>query len=125
MSAVETLDGPPIPKIKHGALVFDRQGPHAAKNDCVAFLTERGFSIGVWQVGAPCAVVFGHVFIPKWGDLAIHERQRLHGLIMGDGYRGPLVVKLTSSAPQAARDAIDITTNREPEEPHSKEEAHV
>uniref|UniRef100_UPI001952CDD2 hypothetical protein n=1 Tax=Klebsiella aerogenes TaxID=548 RepID=UPI001952CDD2 len=70
------------------------------------------------------ALVFGHVFIPKWGDLSTFERQRLHGLIMGDGYRGPLVVKLTSSAPQAARDAIDITTtNREPEGPHNMEPA--
>ncbi|ETR75894.1 hypothetical protein X566_19965 [Afipia sp. P52-10] len=107
MSVIETLPGRPAPsRILHGALIFDRHGPYAAREDCFAFLQARGFSIGEWQSGSPCAVMFGPRRLPKWRNIAIADRQRLHGLIMGDGFHGPLVVKLTSSAPADARLAI-------------------
>lgn len=106
MSAVETLEGAPMPKIRHGALVFDRRGPKAALADCVAFLQARGFTVGRWQKGVPCAVMFSDREMPRWSDIPPEDRLSLHGLIMGNAQHGPLVVKLTSSAPEAAHLAI-------------------
>lgn len=106
MSIIETLAGTPLPKIKHGALVFDRRGPKAALADCVAFLQARGFTVGQWQKDVPCAVMFGDREMPRWSQIAVEDRLSLHGLIMGNAQHGPLVVKLTSSAPEAAHLAI-------------------
>lgn len=43
------------------------------------WLEARGFSVGNWQRGAPCGVLFGDYNIAKWRNLSHQDRGELHG----------------------------------------------
>lgn len=93
-----------------GRVVFEQEGTFAALHACERFLTDRGFSFGSWQRGAPCAVMFGDYDISKWRNLSAAERAATHGQFSGDGRNGPIILVLTPAAPDEARAAIAKAT---------------
>lgn len=61
---------------------FDNTGDDfSGYNAAVAFLKERGFSVGEMQLGSPTGVLFGECKIGKYRSLDSEEKTDLHGLI--------------------------------------------
>jgi|SRR5947209_12617624 len=85
---------------------FDQTGDFAAMHAAERFLSERGFSVGSNQRGAPRGVMFGNYDIAKWRNLGADERLELHGTLIGDGRNGPLALRIYASAPAGAIAAL-------------------
>jgi len=79
----------------------DFQASYAAAD----WLEARGFSVASSQRGAPRGILFGDFIIAKWRNLSAREKADLHGVMTGDGRRGPITVTLYAHAPEAAQAA--------------------
>lgn len=90
-------------------MTFSQTGDFEAMRAAETFLQSAGFSIGSWQRGAPCGVMFGDYGIAKWRNLSRQEQAQLHGILTGDGRNGPLTVTIFETAPIAAVAALDLT----------------
>jgi hypothetical protein len=86
--------------------VFSAKGDFEAMDEAETFLSERGFSIGTNQRGAPRGVMFGDYSIEKWRNLNKREISELHGTLVGDGRNGPLTLTIFAAAPDEARRAL-------------------
>lgn len=95
-------------------VIFDGVGDFAAMGEAERFLGDAGFSLGSWQRGSPCAVMFGDYSISKWSNLDHDERREVHATLTGDGRNGPLVFRLLPAAPDEAVSAIESALHQDP-----------
>jgi len=63
-------------------VTFRNDGDFAAIDAAIAWLKDRGFSVGEMQRDDPIGVLFGDVEIHKWRTLSAEDRNDLHGKIM-------------------------------------------
>ncbi len=76
-------------------MVFDDAGEFVAFGKAVAWLKERGYSVGSMQREAPIGVMYGDVSIAKWRNLSASEIAALDGTITGESKRnGPVTISL-------------------------------
>ncbi|MBN9078550.1 MAG: hypothetical protein BGN87_00295 [Rhizobiales bacterium 65-79] len=87
-------------------LTFSDAGDFAAERRAVAFLEERGFSVGRMQHREPRGILLGNFDIQKWHNLSAADRAGLHGVMTGDMRNGPVVVEMFDSAPDIAKSAL-------------------
>ena len=81
-------------KVEIGTVCFRHEGNFAAYRAAEAWLTERGYSIGHMQRGAPCGLLHGDYDIQKWRNLSNAERAALDGTLSGDFRNGPVTIRL-------------------------------
>lgn len=90
---------------------FSTPGTFAARHAAERFLESAGFSVGISQGPSPRGILFGEYAIMKWRNLNEHERNALHGQMIGDGRGGPVTVEIFERAPVEAKrrfqDAVD------------------
>lgn len=98
-------------------LTFDQAGDFAAYHAAERWLSDRGFSLGHMQRGAPCGIMRGDWDIQKWRNLSNQDRRELDGTLSGDFRNGPVVIRVAkatgpSSAPQPRDEPIECDSSR-------------
>jgi hypothetical protein len=78
--------------------VFENERAFGAMRAAEQFLDQRGFSYGENEQGNPRGVLLGSYQIARWSQLRPDEHVLLDGDMTGDMRRGPVMVRLRSSA---------------------------
>ena len=73
---------------------FEQWGDFAANDAAERWLSERGYSVGRMQRGAPRGVLYGDHDIQKWRNLSKPDRLALDGHLIGNFRDGPIVLRI-------------------------------
>jgi hypothetical protein len=90
--------GEGLPSVDDETIVFESEKAFGAMQAAERFLTERGFSCGVAERGAPRGLRLGTYHIRRWRDLSAAERAALDGRMTGDMRNGPVAVRISCAA---------------------------
>ena len=75
-------------------ITFHDTGDFAAVRAAESWLSERGYSWGAMQQGAPSAIYKGRHLIGKWRNLSPGDRANADGQMTGDMRNGPVTITL-------------------------------
>ena len=78
-------------------LTFEGAADFESYNKAKAWLKAHGYSIGPYQTGAPCGILYGAWMVPEWGKMSPKDVAALDGTMRGDLRTGPVYVHIKAA----------------------------